>query len=117
MKEKWKTVFDKWQRIYYEENDRLGGNSKEGDFIEGWCIIENDIFVKSLEDAAGLLIFGYDTNVFDTLQEWIKMDGEDGTYFGYPLKEIVKEVQKYFEFSNKRTEQLSEKETEEPLME
>ena len=48
-----KKLHDIWERNYHTENDRLGGNSADGNFIEGWAIIDNPSYVKTLTDFCG----------------------------------------------------------------
>ena len=97
MNDKASSIFDKWEKLYYEENDKLGGNSKNGDFVEGWCIIENDTYVKTLDDAVGLLIFGYDDNALSIVNDWITADGEDDDYLGFRLGDIKNKLENYYE--------------------
>lgn len=95
-------LYDIWEDKYYKENDRLGGNSAEKVFVEGWCIIENDNFVKTPEDVIGLYLFGFDTDIFHTIDEWKEngMDGGDYVWDGIELTldDFEKEMEKYFIF-------------------
>lgn len=96
-------MFNIWEQNYRKENDKLGGNSAEGNYVEGWCIIDNDDYVKTLTDECGLLIFGYDDDAIYQVEEWIEMYGEDDImftdYYGeeYSCAEIKAELLKYFE--------------------
>lgn len=95
---KGKELYDIWEQNYLKENDRLGGNSAEGNFVEGWCIIDNDDYVKTLTDVCGLLIFGYDEHVINTVDEWIELYGADDVIFeDYTCAVVKKELLKYFE--------------------
>lgn len=98
MKDSAKSIYDEWGAKYCAENDRLGGNSAEGDFVESWCIIENEDYVKTLDDVVGLMIFGYDDNALGIIDEWIATDGEDDTYLGFKLVDIKHELEKHFEW-------------------
>jgi hypothetical protein len=98
MKENAKPIYDKWETKYWNELERLKKENNNPDYHEGWCIIENDNFVKTLDDVVGLMIFGYDDNALGTIDEWIEMDGEDDTYFGFKLVDIMHELEKYFEW-------------------
>lgn len=89
-------LFDKWEQKYYEENDRLGGDSVNKDFVEGWSIIENEDFVKTLDDAVGLLVFGYDDNAISVVDEWIENDEEEDTYLGFKLGDIKRKLKDYY---------------------
>ena len=90
-------IYDKWEEKYWNELERLKNKYNDPDYQEGWCIIENDDFVKTLDDVVGLLIFGYDTNALGTIDEWIEIYGEDDTYFNFKLGDIKRELEKYFE--------------------
>lgn len=95
---KGKELYDIWEHNYRTENDKLGGNSADGDYVEGWCIIDNDDYVKTLTDECGLLIFGYDHNAIDVVNEWIELYGENDIIFeGYTCAEVKAELLKYFE--------------------
>lgn len=89
-------LYKKWENIYHQELERLRKEKNDPEFHEGWCIIENDNFIKSLDDVVGLLIFGYDDNALYTVGMWIDDDGEEDTYWGYRLKDIYSELEKYY---------------------
>ena len=98
LNEKGKKLYDIWEYNYCKENDKLGGNSAEGDFIEGWCIIDNDDYVKTLTDECGLLIFGYDNGAIYFIDELIETYGADETIFKeYTCGDIKRELMKYFD--------------------
>lgn len=94
-----KKLYDIWAEKYFKENDRLGGNSDEGEFVDGWCIIDNADFVKSITDDCGLMIFGYDENAIDHITECIDMYGADDVCgdLGYTFGDLKNELEKYFE--------------------
>ena len=48
---KGKEMYNIWEKHYCNENDKLGGNSASGDFVEGWCIIDNNKYVKTLTNV------------------------------------------------------------------
>ena len=91
-----------WQNNYYAENDKLGGDSASGQLVEGWCIIDNYDYIKTLTDECGLLIFGYDDNAVNVINEWIEEYGEDDVCFkdidgkAYTFAEVKDELLKYF---------------------
>lgn len=99
---KGKELYKIWGQNYYKENDNLGGDSANGDIIEGWSIIDNDDYVKTLIDECGLLIFGYDDNAINVIDEWIEDWGADDVCFtdidgkSYTFAEVRKELLKYF---------------------
>ena len=92
-----------WEQNYYKENDNLGGDSANGDMVEGWCIIDNSHYIKTLTDECGLLIFGYDDSAIDQVEEWIELYGADDVAFtdctdkSYTFAEIKVELLKYFD--------------------
>ena len=94
-------LYDIWAKKYADENDRLGGNSENGDFVEGWCIIENRDFVKTPQDLIGLYLFGYDEHIFSIIDEWKECNGLLGTDnvwdgIDMTIDEFEKEMEKYF---------------------
>ena len=98
LNEKGKELYKIWEQNYCKENDRLGGNSAEGDFVEGWSIIDNNDYVKTLTDECGLLIFGYDDDTIDMIDEWIDMWGKNDICFkSYTFEDVKEELLKYFE--------------------
>ena len=74
LNQKGRELFDKWQNIYYTENDNLGGNWREGNLIEGWCIIDNYEYIKNIHDECGLLIYGYEEDALYHVEEWQEME-------------------------------------------
>ena len=100
---KGKELYKIWEQNYYKENDNLGGNSENGDLVEGWCIIDNDDYIKNITDECGLLIFGYDDSAIYVVNEWIEDWGADDIIFrditgrGYTCAEIKAELLQYFE--------------------
>lgn len=91
-------LYDIWWKNYKKENDRLGGNSAEHDFVEGWCIIDNDEYIKTITDECGLLLFAYDEDVFNILDEWAEDWNEtDKICGGFTIPEVKKELLKYVE--------------------
>lgn len=95
-----KKLYDKWWENYCQENDRMGGNSAEGDFVEGWSIIDNRDYVKTLTDVCDLFIFGYDTGfrwtAVDSVDEFIEDYGVDDGAYGFTYAEIRAELLKYY---------------------
>ena len=91
-----KKLYDIWDKNYCKENDKLGGNSAEGNFVEGWSIIDNNDYVKTLTDACGILIFGYGNCAVNMIDEWINSDSITVKAYGFTYGEIKKELLKYF---------------------
>ena len=77
MNDKGKELCEIWRQNYYKENDKLGGNSVEGDFVEGWCIIDNYEYIHNLNDECGLWLYGYDENALAEVEDAIERYGED----------------------------------------
>lgn len=97
---KGKELHDIWWKNYCTENDKLGGNSANHEFVEGWCIIDNDDYIKTLTDECGLLIFGYDDYAMFTVAEWIEDYGNEKIKIGsiyYTYEDVMNELKKYFE--------------------
>ena len=93
-----KELYEVWWNNYCKENDKLGGNSAEGDFVEGWCIIDNSDYLKTIEDECGLLLFAYEEHVLDTLDEWAEDCNEtDKICGGSTIAEVKQELLKYVE--------------------
>lgn len=94
---KGRELYNTWEKHYCNENDNLGGDSKSGYFVEGWCIIDNDEYVKTLDDICGLMLFGYDEHAIDQADEWIRLYGQDDKIWnGYTCLEIKNELLQYF---------------------
>jgi hypothetical protein len=89
-------LYEVWDANYCRENDSLGGDSAKGEYVEGWCIIDNTHYVKTLTDVCGLLIFGYDSNAIGTIDEWIDDYGAEETFYGFTHAEIRDELLKYY---------------------
>ncbi len=93
-------LFDIWEQNYHKENDRLGGNSANGDYVEGWCIIDNDDYIKNITDECGLLIFGYYDDAVYIVEEWIEDYGNEKISIGsfeFTYEDVLNELKKYFE--------------------
>lgn len=91
-----KKLYDKWWENYCQENDRMGGNSAEGDFVEGWSIIDDSRYVKTVEDVCGLMIFGYDQYPFVALEDWFYGCDADYKIYDFTHDEIKAELLKYY---------------------
>lgn len=98
MKDSAKPIYNEWETKYWNELERLKKEKNNPNYHEGWCIIENDTFVRTLDDVVGLLIFGHDYNALGTIDEWIEIYGEEDTYFGFKLKDIMHKLEKHFEW-------------------
>lgn len=104
MNELGKALYNKWDRIYRGELQRIRAERNDPEYIEGWCIIDNYDFVKTLEDEVGLLIFGYDDGLPQMFEnQWPKIYREDEYFFtdingkDYTLKEVKEKCKLYFD--------------------
>lgn len=98
LNEKGEELFDVWEQKFWNENDRLGGDSKSGIFVVDTDIVNKKNCIKTITDECGWLIFTYDEYVFDVLDEWADDCGEtDNCCAGFTIAEVRKELLKYFE--------------------
>ena len=98
MNEAGKELYDTWAANYDKENDRLGGNSEKGEFVDGWCIIDNKNYIHNITDECGIFLFGYEDEAIAHVEELIEMYGEDDICsFDYTFGDLKRELLKYFE--------------------
>lgn len=98
MNEKGKALYKIWEENYYKENDNLGGDSANGDLVEGWSIIDNFDYIHNLTDECGLWLFGYGENALAEIEERIEKYGEyEICVFDYTFEDLKKEMLKYFD--------------------
>lgn len=99
LNEKGKELYDIWYKNYCKENDAMGGNSAEGDFVDGWSIIDNCFYVKNITDECGVLIFGYEERAIEVVDEWLAdgLDEDMGGNLNCKLSDVRNELFKYFE--------------------
>lgn len=97
LNEKGKALYNVWYENYCRENDKLGGNSAEGDFIDGWGIIDTYDYVKNITDECGVLIFAYDDDALYMVDKWLIEGVNMGESLGLTLGGIRNELLKYFE--------------------
>lgn len=90
--EKGLKLFQDWENVYYDELIRLRDEKNDHDYCEGWSIIDNDDFIRNIDDEIGLLVFGYDDHVIDTLKEWEELDGSKEFVFGYTYQEVIDKI-------------------------
>ena len=96
--DKGKSLYEKFEQYYYDELAKLRKEKKDPEYIEGWCIIDNEDYVRTLEDVCGILIYGDDDFAFQHLDDFIKQYGEDEVYdCGYTAREVRDELLKYCE--------------------
>lgn len=110
MNEEGKKLFDKWMKVYEDELERLRKALNDEEYVEGWSIIDDYDFVKTIEDEVGLLIFGYDDYLPNQFDEWHKFYDEDEVFFtdfygkDYTLKEVEELAMKYYEDDKHETD-------------
>jgi len=92
LNEKGKQLYDKFENFYVTELERLRKEKNDPEYIEGWCIIDNNNYVQDIEDEIGLLIYGYDEFVFDVLSDWENVEYA----FGLTGKEIKQKLEEYY---------------------
>lgn len=89
-------LYNIWYENYCKENDNIGGNSAEHDFVEGWSIIDNKDYIRTITDECGLLLFAYGEYVFDVLDEWaVDCDETEKVCGGYTIAEVKQEILNY----------------------
>lgn len=98
----WK-IFDKWDGIYADELERLRKEKNDSDYIEGWCIIDDDDHVKTIDDAIGISIFGDDDyaiyHIMDCVEVYHYFESPDEEWrCGISCREMVKLLTPYFDF-------------------
>lgn len=97
-------LYQAWEREYYHELDRLRKELNNPEYEEGWSIIDDCDYVKTVSDEVGLLVFGYDDNLMWFLNEWKEVwnESEKGIFFtdaygiDYTVGEIEYLAKKYY---------------------
>lgn len=95
-------LFNEWDRKYRAELARLQKELNDPEYTEGWCIIDNYDYVKTVSDEVGLLVFGYDDNLMAMFDEWREMFTDDYVFLideygvGYKIGEVEELARKYF---------------------
>ena len=91
-------LFNLWEQKYFEENDRLGGNSAEGDFVDGWCIIDTTDHIHNITDVCGLYVFGYDDDAIWEVEDHIERFGNEEIWSGcgFTFEDLKQELKQYF---------------------
>lgn len=86
-------LYELFNGYYITELEKLRKEKGDPNYVEGWCIIDNSDYVKTIEDLCGLLIYGYDEHVFEHLDGF---SDDDEYWEGYTVKEVREEISKYF---------------------
>ena len=91
-------LWETWHKLYHAENNKLGGDSENGYFVDGWCIIDNTEYIKNITDQCGLLIFGYDDYAIDTVTEWIEKWGNETIHpYEFTWADVIERLKQYYE--------------------
>lgn len=89
-------LYDKWTSIYDDELERIRKEKNDAGYVEGFCIIDNNKFIKTVEDFIGLYIHGYYEDFIDIfINEW-KTSGDAICCFGLSYDEVESEIRKYY---------------------
>lgn len=95
-------LFNEWDRKYRAELARLQKELNDPEYTEGWCIIDNYDYVKTVSDEVGLLVYGYDDCLMAMFDEWRGMGWNNNDFFAdsygveYTIDEVEKLARKYF---------------------
>ena len=92
--------FNEWYKNYQTELERLRLLYNDKDYEEGWSIIDNYDYVKTLDDEVGLLIFGYDESIGYYFDEWEKYIDDvcfvDINGVEYTFRQVEEAVEPYY---------------------
>lgn len=80
---------DRMEQKYYAELGVLRKEKNDPEYLEGWCIIDTDKYIKTLDDEIALLVYGYDDDVLDTISEWNDLYGDEPIYEEYTPKDLI----------------------------
>lgn len=107
LNERGEELYNIWEKKYFEENDRRGGDSQNGDFIDGWSIIDTRDFIRNITDECGILVYGYRDNAIWTVAEWID-DGDnwENSRLNVTYCDVIQELLQYFNVTPEETNEL-----------
>ena len=74
-------LYSKWQDIYFDELNKQRAELNEPDYIEGWCIIDDDEHCPTIDDYVGLAVYGDDDDAIYHILENYRPD--DHYAYGY----------------------------------
>jgi len=86
-------LYDKWMDIWDKEVERIW--KEEPHLDPGWYCIDNDSFVKNIEDQIGIALVGDDDDAIYHILEWYRPN--DPYAFGYTAAEVVEMMKPYFD--------------------
>lgn len=90
-------LYEKFERFHRERIDEIRKETGDYDYTEGWCVIDNSEYVKTLEDVCGIIIYGYDNDGIDHICEYIGDYGENSEYdLGFTARQVLVELMKYY---------------------
>lgn len=97
---KGKLLYLGFEENYENELRRLREIKDDPDYTDGWCIIDDSRYVKTLEDVCGILLFGEGEHAIDHVKEFIRFNGDNDIYdLGYTAKTVLRKLQTYFTVS------------------
>lgn len=96
-------LFKKWEAIYEKELQLLREEMNDPEYEEGWSIIDDYDFVKTIDDEIGLLVFGYDDGIDYYFDFWEQHGGLNEVCFtdidgnDYTFAEVKERIVPYYE--------------------
>ena len=100
---KGEALYDKWERIYWEEITKQREQRGDPDFCEGWCIIDDWDHIHDINDEIGLLIFGYEDNAIYHVISCV-VDGyvreDENWIFDVSTHQLVDLMKPYFDITD-----------------
>ena len=103
LNEKGIALLEHWNDLYWKEVER---REKMGQWIDGFCILDNEGFIKNLTDECGWLIAtnpeDYDNAIHFVLSwKWHSQETKDEEFpypYGFTYGDVVEELKKYYDF-------------------
>jgi len=90
-------LYNKWEGIYYDELEKQRKERNDPEWIEGWCIIDDNEHCPTIEDYVGLAIFGdNDDAIYHVLDNF---NAGDRYAYGYTAEQFVEMLKPYFDIN------------------
>ena len=86
-------AYDRMWEMYDQELKEL--QKADPNFVEGWAIIDNDKYIKTLDDEVDILVGAYDRNVLYVLAEWLDngcTSLDDKICFNWSVREVINRI-------------------------
>ena len=94
-------AYNRMEKKYYEELDRLKKELNDPNFEEGWCILENDEVAPTAKDYAEVLVFGDMEYAVRIIIDSFKNDPDDTLYWdGVKWKDFVRMLLPYYDLDD-----------------